>query len=213
MTSKNRPPQNLNSFSQLKTQIYANVAPRFEKAAALHQSNQVLALTTAILLFKLGNRFAVGNMYTFSRRGEQKDSSNNTSLGVPPVFQRPLFASPSPHLGIRASAHSPGLDNRQPGALCRCAPVDLRRRLLDDTGAGFGSRYFSTLSSRNALSLDRRLISCVLALNSRPSDGRVLQALRFVLSERRRGRAQGVFSDPLADGGSAPNPAQGCFRG
>jgi hypothetical protein len=30
------------------------VAPRFEKAAALHQSNQVLALTTAILLFKLG---------------------------------------------------------------------------------------------------------------------------------------------------------------
>jgi hypothetical protein len=31
------------SFSQLKTQIYANVAPRFEKAAALHQSNQVLA--------------------------------------------------------------------------------------------------------------------------------------------------------------------------
>ena len=54
MTSKNRPPQNLNSFSQIKTQIYANVAPRFEKAAALHQSNQVLALTTAILLFKLG---------------------------------------------------------------------------------------------------------------------------------------------------------------
>jgi hypothetical protein len=42
------------SFSQLKTQRYANVAPRFEKAAALHQSNQVLALTTAILLFKLG---------------------------------------------------------------------------------------------------------------------------------------------------------------
>jgi hypothetical protein len=42
------------SFSQLKTQIYANVAPRFEKTAALHQSNQVLALTTAILLFKLG---------------------------------------------------------------------------------------------------------------------------------------------------------------
>jgi hypothetical protein len=42
------------SFSQLKTQIYANVAPRFEKAAALHQSNQVLALTTAILLFKSG---------------------------------------------------------------------------------------------------------------------------------------------------------------
>ena len=49
VTSKNRPPRNLNSFSQLKTQIYANVAPRFEKAAALHQSNQVLALTTAIL--------------------------------------------------------------------------------------------------------------------------------------------------------------------
>ena len=42
------------SFSQIKTQIYANVEPRFEKAAALHQSNQVLALTTAILLFKLG---------------------------------------------------------------------------------------------------------------------------------------------------------------
>ena len=42
------------SFSQIKIQIYANVAPRFEKAAALHQSNQVLALTTAILLFKLG---------------------------------------------------------------------------------------------------------------------------------------------------------------
>jgi hypothetical protein len=34
--------------------IYANVAPRFEKAAAPHQSNQVLALTTASLLFKLG---------------------------------------------------------------------------------------------------------------------------------------------------------------
>src|SRR6202035_4466824 len=44
------------SFSQIKIQIYANVAPRFEKAAALHQSNQVLALTTAILLFKLGLR-------------------------------------------------------------------------------------------------------------------------------------------------------------
>ena len=43
-----------NSFFQIKAQIYANVAPRFEKAAALHQSNQVLALTTAILLFKLG---------------------------------------------------------------------------------------------------------------------------------------------------------------
>jgi hypothetical protein len=42
------------SFFQIKAQIYANVAPRFEKAAALHQSNQVLALTTAILLFKLG---------------------------------------------------------------------------------------------------------------------------------------------------------------
>ena len=50
------------SFSQLKTQRYANVAPRFEKAAALHQSNQVLALTTAILLFKLGQaeQVAVG---------------------------------------------------------------------------------------------------------------------------------------------------------
>ena len=55
MTSKNRSSQNLNSFFQIKAQIYANVAPRFEKAAALHQSNQVLALTTAILLFKLGH--------------------------------------------------------------------------------------------------------------------------------------------------------------
>jgi hypothetical protein len=42
------------SFFQIKAQIYANLAPRFERAAAPHQSNKVLALTTAILLFKLG---------------------------------------------------------------------------------------------------------------------------------------------------------------
>jgi putative DNA primase/helicase len=34
--------------------IYANVAPRFEKAAAPHQSNQVLALTTASFTVQVG---------------------------------------------------------------------------------------------------------------------------------------------------------------
>jgi hypothetical protein len=36
--------------------IYANVAPRFEKAAAPHQSNQVLALTTASFTVQVGSQ-------------------------------------------------------------------------------------------------------------------------------------------------------------
>jgi uncharacterized protein YidB (DUF937 family) len=42
--------------------IYANVAPRFEKAAAPHQSNQVLALTTASFTVQVGSNEGAGGL-------------------------------------------------------------------------------------------------------------------------------------------------------
>src|SRR5450759_537756 len=64
--------------------------------------------------------------------------SNNTSLGAQLYSSGRCSQARSHHRSRERAAGS----ITSKGALCRRPPIDLRQHLLDDTGAGFRSRYF-----------------------------------------------------------------------